>query len=238
MVFNSGMEEKASLKSEAPRKVSHQGRPHPQSANSALTRNYTVNDQDVKDIPRTSGHEEHERGALVISDMLAAHDNVREGWQSPGVKNEIHQVYYDWLSRAAEWTTFITLTFKDVKPPDQAYKCWTLLVRVLNQRAFGSHYTEKVGHSYFNYIVGIESTKSRDVVHFHVLIDKPVDYKLVHSWWNKVAGFAWIERIKDKDKALHYVTKYCLKAGEDNVRFFLKSKGKTPDPLPGWWITE
>jgi hypothetical protein len=93
-----------------------------------------------------------------------------------------------------------------------------------------------VGHSYFNYICGMEFTRSRAVCHFHVLTDRPMDYTFIHAWWNKCAGICWIEQVKDRAKALHYVTKYVCKGGNENLKVYLKSNHRVPRPLPLWWM--
>jgi hypothetical protein len=63
-----------------------------------------------------------------------------------------------------------------------------------------------------------------------------MDYTLIHAWWNKCAGICWIEQVKDRVKALHYVTKYVCKGGDENLKVFLNSNHRVPRPLPIWWM--
>ena len=170
-----------------------------------------------------------------VGELLEGFENLEDGMRSYMVKHEMQQVYYEWLSAAATWKTFITLTFKDEKPPDVANAFYRRLVQVLNKRLFGERYVRKVGHSYFNYILGMEFKLSRDVCHFHVLVDQPIDYQLLHSWWGMAAGISWISKVKDRSKALYYVTKYVCKGGDENIEVFLTAKHKLPENLPVWW---
>jgi len=162
-------------------------------------------------------------------------NEIDESWQSYAVKNELHEEYYKWLSELRNWVNFISLTFRDEKPPDVAFCFYRRLVQILNKRLYGNNYTRKVGHSYFNYVIGMEFKLSREVCHFHVLVDKSVDFDLLHTWWNAAAGWAWVDQIKDKEKALHYVTKYVCKGGDQNINWFLSAKDKLPAKIPVWW---
>jgi len=181
------------------------------------------------------GSDEDGQGVSDIGAMLDKFDNVHDGWSSQAVKRELHDKYDEWLANVCRWSNFLTLTFKDEKPPDKAYEVYIRLVRALNEKLFGEHYTRIVHHSYFNYIVGMEFTHNRDVCHFHVLTDRPMDYKFVHSWWNIAAGICWIEQVRDNVKTVRYVTKYVCKGGEDNIKVYLTSNHRVPIPLPEWW---
>ena len=70
---------------------------------------------------------------------------------------------------------------------------------MLNEETFGKRYTNYVGHSYFSYVASIEYQK-RDVIHFHMLIDRPVDFRAVHKYWNIIAGFAKAELVQQNEK--------------------------------------
>lgn len=123
----------------------------------------------------------------------------------------------------------ITLTF-DLKRWVQrgvtvaaALFMWRRLVQAMNESALHTKdYQRKVGHSYFGYVVGVEFHKS-GVVHLHVVVDNWIDYALVHEWWNKRCGFAWITKLKpgveDEKRGVRYALKYALKSGCDPVYF-------------------
>jgi len=154
-------------------------------------------------------------------DVIAIQDRIpcRQGWET-------------YLGEFAQWKHYLTLTFRDEVYPDIAMSKYMQLVNQLNKSLYGSNYVRKYGHSYFSYLLGIEYQK-RGVIHFHVLIDKPIDYALAHKIWNKIAGFAWIEPIENPEALISYCTKYVIKGG-DLLPYRSKNK-KSPNNLPYWW---
>jgi hypothetical protein len=82
--------------------------------------------------------------------------------------------------------------------------------------------------------VGLEYQR-RDVVHFHVLVDRPLDFSFVHATWGDRCGFSWIDTdLKDRSKVIGYVCKYVCKGGQIDV---YKAQGDcTPAPRPQWWV--
>jgi len=152
------------------------------------------------------------------------------------VKDVQHQCKDAWIERifgAGPWRSFITLTFRDEVSNDHAEKQWKFLLRSLNQAAFGQHYTRKVGHSYFGYVRGLEFQR-RGVLHFHALIDRPIDFKRLHTVWNFCAGFAYIVTVDDQRGASIYLAKYITKGGE--LEFYSPPSYFLPEPLPSWWV--
>lgn len=172
----------------------------------------------------------------TIGELLERYDDPAEAWRSRAVKKELQHAFFDWLATAAKWSTFGTLTMRELHTPDVSKKYFTMLLRLINIEAFGKHYVEKVGHSYFNYVIGME-LQQREVVHFHFLADRPLPYQFIHNWWHMTMGFAWLEQVRDPVAAMHYVTKYVTKGGNENVDIYLKAPiGKIPKELPSWWI--
>lgn len=167
-----------------------------------------------------------------FQDLLENSEAPAEVWSSRLGSMANQQVMRDWLSRARLWKLLVTLTFKDPIPPEPAFNIWRRLVRLLNERSFGRHYTRIVGHAYFSYVLGIEYQR-RAVVHFHALVDKPLNFDLVHRWWQRAAGFVWIEQIEHWEKAILYVTKYVTKGGE--LKLYFARRERVPKPLPRWW---
>lgn len=176
-----------------------------------------------------SGREE--AAAPCVSDLVAVSDR---GWDSLEVRKILSSELSGWATGLANWNTFVTLTFRENRFPDVARSLFQWFVKINNVHGFGKHYTRKVGHSYFSYAVGMEY-QTRDVVHFHVLVDKPLDFNYVHATWGDRCGFAWIDTdLKDKDKVIRYVCKYIMKGGQVD---FYKSKGDySPTVPPLWWI--
>ena len=147
-------------------------------------------------------------------------------------KLELQNSYVDFVMGLAQWKSFITLTFRDPVGGDVAFAKFRSLVKVLNRKLFGNHYSRKVCHSYFSYCLGVEYQR-RDVIHFHVLVDRPVDYQLIQSWWNAAAGFVWIDKIDQVAACVSYVTKYMTKDGE--VFLYKSTSVLTPLKRPIWW---
>ena len=169
----------------------------------------------------------------TISDYLIS--DPLHGWDSMRSKKMISDVEGDWLHDLADWRVYVTLTFRDPRPGDVCLRYYRRLVQFLNHDAFGNHYVRKVGHSYFSYVLATEYQR-RDAIHFHVLTDKPINFDLTHVYWNKVAGFAWIQPVKSKEDVTHYCSKYCVKGGE--VDIYLAEKSRTPligSIPPMWW---
>jgi hypothetical protein len=168
-----------------------------------------------------------------VADLIAGYETPHDGWESYQVKDLIKTEYEKWIFGLADWKSLITLTFRDEKTPDVANSLFKWFVRKNNEHAFGTHYTEKVKHSYFSYVLGLEY-QTRDVVHFHVLVDKPLDFTFVHRVWGKRCGYAWIDGdIRSKARAVNYVCKYCVKGGQIDV--YLAERDVKPEILPAWW---
>lgn len=183
-------------------------------------------------IPCVSVGQEEEKEKSV-SDVVGGYANAHDGWESLQVKKLVRGEFEKWIYGLADWQSFITLTFRDEKSPDVASSLFKWFVRKTNEHAFGKHYTQKVGHSYYSYVVGMEK-QSRDVIHFHVLVDKPLDFAFIHKFWGKRCGFAWIDgSIKSKVKAVNYVCKYCVKGGE--IDTYKVKKDYLPEGNPAWW---
>lgn len=139
----------------------------------------------------------------------------------------------DWVSNCADWTTFLTLTYRDLdSDPIKCDKDFRWLIRVLNKELFGKRYTRKVGHSYFAYFVATEYQK-RGTLHFHALIDRPVHYKLIHDFWGRYFGFAKTSKITDIYATAIYCVKYCIK--ESDYRMYVPRALYKPEKLPDWW---
>lgn len=205
----------------------------------------TQHDTFLYNASRTAGREEAGRllstahnGPLAtvdsVSDLVNGYDDPRTGWESFQVKKLLASELVSFVTNLADWKSFVTLTFEEEKAPDVAQSLFKWFVRFNNAHAFGNHYTRKVGHSYFSYAVGAEYQK-RGVLHFHVLVDKPLDFSFVHSTWGQRCGFVWIDtKFKDREAVVGYVCKYVLKGGEIDV---YKAKGDyRPVNVPTWWV--
>lgn len=153
-----------------------------------------------------------------------------EAAANPPARDDL-EAWQDWLLEFAAWRSFITLEFKDIVGKVKAQGCWRSLLQDLNRDAFGTHYTRIVGHCYFAYVVGYEK-QQRGSFHMHAVIDRPINFQLVHDRWHVLGGdnmawkypgdknhigFAWIEQIKNRIAVIKYVTKYVAKGGDLDV---------------------
>jgi hypothetical protein len=155
---------------------------------------------------------------------------------------ELHDGTVTYLLAMAQWQSFITLTLSDavVGPtrmtPEALTWKWRYLIRVLNTDLLGDHYTRIVHHSYFAYAMAIEPhTKGRDQIHLHAIVDRRINYRLLHDTWNRIAGHAWIERIDDVNASVRYTCKYIIKGGV--VEYYKPQKYKEPSFKPMWYET-
>lgn len=139
---------------------------------------------------------------------------------------DLQTVTAAWIADLKPWVVYGTLTFKDPREIDVAVSYWRRLIQVLNRDAFGDHYVRKVGHSYFSYVLATEY-QQREALHFHFLVDRPLNFDLVHRWWGAAAGFAWLEIIRDREACIAYVSKYILKS-DLGLRIFENVKQRTP----------
>ena len=167
-----------------------------------------------------------------LNDLFINCDSPFDAWDSKIAKSVLYQEYVDWILSLADWSSFITLTFRDPIGYDPALNKFRYLVRVLNKELFGNHYTRIVKHSYFSYVLCAEY-QTRDVLHYHLLIDRPVDYLLIHDTWEKIAGFAQTKRIVNRIAAVRYVIKYAIK--ENDIRVYVAKALFNPSQFPIWW---
>jgi hypothetical protein len=165
-------------------------------------------------------------------DALRYADDPSEIWESKIMRKRLTQETGDWIYTLRPWSSFLTLTFKKDTAPDIANRLFRKLISVLNEEAFGHHYRRIVGHSYFSFVQGIEY-QQRDVIHFHVLVDRPINFQRVHLFWNAWGGFAWTDTVIDRERVVRYVSKYVAKGGEVNV--YLADKQYKPFQKPYWW---
>lgn len=140
-------------------------------------------------------------------------DNPFDAVNTWAYKEMLADVTAEWLMGRENWCTFFTFTFREEISKESAYRQIKYFIRIANELKFGKHYTQKVGHSYFSYVIGMER-QERGVIHFHMCIDREIDFSWVHWFWNLKHGFVWIEKIQDLPKSLKYTVKYAVKEGE------------------------
>ncbi len=59
-----------------------------------------------------------------------------------------------------------------------------------------------------------DRTSTRGVLHIHAVWDQErVPYDLIHSVWNRISGYAWVEPVTAACGVADYVSKYSVKGG-------------------------
>lgn len=180
-------------------------------------------------------------GFTPVSDGPDFHNQLSYSDYVRAEKKYERMPWLEHIAAAGPWLSFLTLTFSDDKIPpgseqiipEQADKKWKYFIQCLNTDALGQHYVNKVGHSYFGYVRGLEYQR-RGVVHFHALVDRRLNFDMAHRMWRHIAGYLWISTINDPKAALAYVTKYCTKGGQ--VDFYKPQKRWQFKPCPAWEV--
>lgn len=167
--------------------------------------------------------------------MLDQVVNVFDGFRLEQ-RSKITDAWSDWIADQRQWSSFISLTFKDEISQDAALGAWGRLLRTLNIEVVGKNYTRIVHHSYFSYCLGLER-QTRGVLHIHGIVDRPIDFKLIHRYWNAAGGWVWIGRVEDRIGVVEYLTKYVVKGGE--IMPYLAAAPPyqlKPGKVFTWWI--
>jgi len=172
---------------------------------------------------------EHSIMNLCLSASAALNES-----EAASARRELISAYADWMAVFAPWKSFVTLTVSNAHScsKDGLHRRWRSLVQILNRDLYGNHYTRIVGHCYFSYVIGFEFTKS-GAVHLHALVDKPINFELVHRVWNKMSGFAYIEPVYDLPGIAGYMCKYIVKHGD--LIFHRPVKSPLPSFVPLWF---
>jgi hypothetical protein len=162
-------------------------------------------------------------------------DDPSEIWDGRVSKRIQRKQYAKWLLNLSDWKVFVTLTFRDQLYVDPAIRLFNYFKLTLNRDLFGKNFFRITGESYFSYVLALEY-QIRGDVHFHLLADRSLNFKLIHEFWNDRAGFAKTEIIRSKYRAIRYVVKYIVKNSTIDVQ---KSDWKG-EPLihPEWWKSE
>ena len=174
--------------------------------------------------------------AMSHNSITALERNDLEDFLDAKKRSEdVSLVTAQWINEMT-WHSMITLTVDDKHPcyrKESFFSRIKFLFRCLNSDLYGSNYHRVVGHSYFSYVIGFEFHVSQ-ILHAHVLVSKPIDYKMVHAIWNKMSGFAYIKPVENNQGACLYVSKYVTKDGD--LIIFKNQIFKPPLVFPTWWF--
>jgi len=187
--------------------------------------------------PATPASEARTDGLQLVEQQTLLREEVCQAWESRLVREAMAEEMGRFVAGLASWKNFWTLTFENEKTTDVTKSLFLWMVKELNKNLFGKNYTNRVGHSYFQYVAGIEK-QTRDVYHLHVLTDQPVNYDRIHTLWGDRCGFAWIDgNLRDTGKVVNYVCKYICKGG--NLEIYKRPKPFYPPKVkPIWWKDE
>ena len=132
---------------------------------------------------------------------------------------EAHNAFSDWLSKEP-WDCFLSLTDPGLSHPEAMYKRTRYFFNLINRKLYGRNFYKRgVG---IEYVIGLERQK-RGSVHSHSLIrlpDHDINNRSAFSIidWNeeatKLGGWAKLERPRNSNDVVDYVTKYVCKGGE------------------------
>ena len=168
-----------------------------------------------------------------VYDRMDKFKDCFEGWQNYYVRRDLGRLYGEWAAGLAPWLWTATFTTRDILGFETVNKSLRWFLFEANKRLYGKNFTNKIGHNYFSYMVGMEK-QERGAYHFHMIGDEPADYLMWHEVWGNALGFLWIDQIKKIEDAVNYVCKYIAKDGEVDL-FIRKEKVYPPKPLPTWW---
>jgi len=171
-------------------------------------------------------------GLSELAPYFEGYGDPDEIWEGQVARRVRREAYVAWISSLAEWKVFVTLTFAEDRPLDSAKSFFRKLLRELNRDLLGRRYYRVVGHSYFSYVLASEYQK-RGAIHFHLLADRPLNFRLLHDLWNEWAGFAQTAILDSPSRAVSYVVKYVVK--NDDIEIYRSKWRGEPVARPSWW---
>lgn len=130
-------------------------------------------------------------------------------------KKQLREGWAEFLGRW-EWDWFCTLTFRGTAVhPETAAKKSRLWLSKINRELFGSRWWKKNRGVFW--VRALEMQK-RNVLHYHMLLRGAGLKNLRRLYWmdewNKIAGYARIEKPRETEAVRRYCAKYVAKGGE------------------------
>jgi hypothetical protein len=117
-------------------------------------------------------------------------------------RREVKAALVDWLLGMATWRTKMDLTFEGVAHPERAEKAVRRLLGRLAPRGLA--------------VVGYER-QERGACHAHLLTDEDIPPGTVEAFWNAIAGFCRVGRVRSQGAALRYLLKHAVKGMDYEV---------------------
>ena len=145
-------------------------------------------------------------------------DEARKLRHEHDALERIRQAWVEYLGQWV-WDWFCTLTFrKELVHPEAAGKASRFWIAKINRRLYGSRWYKK-GEG-ISWVRALEMQR-RNVPHYHMLVRGAGVNELLRLYWmdewEKIAGYARIERPRDANAVREYCTKYVIKGGEIDI---------------------
>lgn len=135
----------------------------------------------------------------------------------------------DWIPTLFEPKQFVTLTSREYVYAEALTHRYKYLVGRVNKMLYGTNWSRS-GQGLSD-VVGVEPQK-RGVLHLHAVWDsEQVPYSEIHSIWNRISGYSWVEPINAITGVAHYVSKYSVKGG--TVSTYLSARKRGSLYIPG-----
>jgi len=137
---------------------------------------------------------------VLIANASLAENDLRNAWAA-----FLGKYYWEWMG---------TFTFRDgAVHPEAADKRFRLLVSMANRTLHGPRWAKK-GRG-ISWARGLEKQR-RGAVHFHALLSGVGQLRRLTYMdiWDRIAGFARIERPRSQEFVMRYISKYVVKGGD------------------------
>jgi hypothetical protein len=128
-------------------------------------------------------------------------------------KEDLRDAWAEFLS-PFHWDWLGTFTFRNGQVhPETADKLFRLFISKANRMLYGPRWAKK--NRGVSWARGLERQR-RGTIHYHSLISGVGELRRLTymDLWDKLAGFARIEKPRNQDRVLMYITKYVVKGGE------------------------
>jgi len=150
------------------------------------------------------------KNAVEFEELCSTKIDVFDLWDGLVSRQYLADSMVEWIYGLSDWRHMVTLTYRWEIGYYKALAMFRALLNRLGKAEVGKKFSRAFGESYFGYVMGIEY-QARGVIHFHMIVDNWIDYKLVHELWNAWAGFAWVEPVRSKESVCKYIAKYLIK---------------------------
>lgn len=150
----------------------------------------------------------------------------------------VHDEWVHLVLGFSTWLSFLSLTIDSKRRPGMTAgrleALWRRQLVVLNTDLYGARYHRLVGRSYFGFAKVVEKQR-RGEWHLHALVDRRIHFQLLHDWWNRHGGYAWIEPVSDQTGSAVELCKYIVKSDQEPDLFRCSRPDRRPAFEPLWF---